>query len=177
MEVTRSCETAGEADWRGILRERLRGFGHRNWIVIADAAYPVQSSPGIETVVTGAGQGEVLDAVLAAVAASSHARPVVYADRELEFVSEDDAPGVDEYRARLAGLMRQLECRRLPHEEIVFMLDRAGATFRILVLKTTLAIPYTSVFVNLDCAYWSAEAEGRLRAVMAAHPAPPSNLR
>jgi hypothetical protein len=152
-------------------------YGHRNWIVIADAAYPAQSSPGIETIATGAGQLEVVEEVLGAVAASPHVRPVVYSDRELEFVAEADAPGADAYRARLAGLTHHLDCRTLPHEEIISMLDQAGAAFRILVLKTALAIPYTSVFVNLDCAYWTAAAERRLRASMARQPAPFAGFR
>jgi hypothetical protein len=29
-----------------------------------------------------------------------------------------------------------------------------------------MAIPYTSVFIRLDCKYWSADAEKRLRAKM-----------
>jgi hypothetical protein len=49
--------------------------------------------------------------------------------------------------------------------------EALGAAFRVLILKTTLAIPYTSVFVNPDCAYWSADAERRLRASLATHPA------
>ena len=56
----------------------------------------------------------------------------------------------------------------LPHEEIIALLDEAGRTFRIVLLKTTLALPYTSVFVRLDCGYWSAEAEAALRAAIAA---------
>jgi hypothetical protein len=163
-----------EPDWRGILKERLPLYGHRNWIVIADAAYPAQSSAGIETVATGAEQLEVVGEVLSAVAASAHVRPIVYADRELEFVAEADAPGAGAYRARLAELTARYDCRALPHEEIIAMLDGAGAAFRILILKTTLAIPYTTVFVNLDCGYWNAGAEARLRASMAAPPAPPS---
>jgi L-fucose mutarotase/ribose pyranase (RbsD/FucU family) len=166
-----------ETNWRGILSDRLPLYGHRNWIVIADAAYPAQSSPGIETVATGAEQLEVVEGVLAAVAASAHVRPVIHLDRELEFVSDADAPGAGVYRARLAQLTRQFDCRTLPHEEIIAMLDGAGAAFRILILKTALDIPYTSVFVNLDCAYWSAAAEARLRASIAALPEPPSNRR
>ena len=53
---------AGQAsaeEWKSQLSERLPEFGHRNWIVIADSAYPRQSAPGIETVYTGAGQIEV----------------------------------------------------------------------------------------------------------------------
>jgi hypothetical protein len=158
-------ENAG--DWRGILRERLPLYGHRNWIVVADAAYPAQSSPGIETVRTAAGQLEVLEEVLAAIGASGHVRPIVYADRELQFVAETEAPGVDRYRARLAELTRPYDRRDLSHEEIISMLDRGGATFRILIFKTTMRIPYTSVFLNLDCAYWGAEAERTLRASLA----------
>jgi hypothetical protein len=38
------------------------------------------------------------------------------------------------------------------------------------VLKTNMTVPYTSVFIRLDCRYWSADAEQRLRARMAAKP-------
>ncbi len=166
-----------QSNWREILIDRLPLYGHRNWIVIADAAYPAQSSPGIETIATGAAQLEVVEAVLAAVAASPHVRPIIYADTELQFLAESDAPGAAAYRARLAELASQFDFRTLPHEEIIATLDRAGATFRALILKTTLALPYTSVFVNLDCGYWSAAAEQRLRAAMASAPQPPSNPR
>jgi hypothetical protein len=154
-------------DWRAILRERLPLYGHRNWIVVADAAYPAQSSPGIETVVTASGQVEAIEEVLAAIGASGHVRPLVYVDRELQFVTEADAPGADTFRACLSELTRPYDRRDLPHEEIISMLDRAGATFRILILKTAMRIPYTTVFLNLDCDYWDAEAERRLRASMA----------
>jgi hypothetical protein len=154
--------------WRGILRERLPLYGHRNWIVVADAAYPAQSSPGIETIVAAAGQIEVAEAVLAAIGASGHVRPIVYIDRELKFVPEADAPGVDAYRTRLDELTRSCDRRDLPHEEIISTLNEAGAMFRILIVKTTMWIPYTSVFLNLDCAYWNAEAEQRLRTSLAA---------
>ena len=55
----------------------------------------------------------------------------------------------------------------LPHEEIISKLDEAGKTFHILVLKSRLTIPYTSVFIRLECGYWSADAEKRLREAMA----------
>jgi hypothetical protein len=38
------------------------------------------------------------------------------------------------------------------------------------VLKTNMTLPYTSVFIELDCGYWSPEAEARLRAAMEAAP-------
>jgi hypothetical protein len=37
-----------------------------------------------------------------------------------------------------------------------------------LIVKTDMTIPYTSVFFELDCGYWNAEAEQRLRQAMLA---------
>jgi hypothetical protein len=36
----------------------------------------------------------------------------------------------------------------------------------VLLLKTDLTLPYTSVFIRLDCGYWSDEAEQQLRAAI-----------
>ena len=152
--------------WREALRERLALYGHRNWIAVVDSAYPAQSSPGIETLLTGAAQPDVIRETLAILAAAPHVIPAIYTDRELDFVPETDAPGVSEYRRHLGTLLQGTPWKRLPHEEIISMLDQAGRAFRILILKTDMTIPYSSVFLQLGCAYWSPEAEGRLREVM-----------
>ncbi len=154
--------------WRATLDERLPLMGHRNWIVVADSAYPWQSSAGIETIVTGQDHVAVVRGVLEAIAGSRHVRPVVHLDAELPFVAEAHAPGVTACREALAAALSGIEAVSLPHEEIIALLDGAGRAFRILLLKTTLALPYTSVFVRLDCGYWSAEAEAALRAGIAA---------
>jgi hypothetical protein len=138
-------------------------YGHRNWIIVADAAYPAQSNPGIETVFTGGEHTEVLGKVLEAIDASVHLRANVYVDAELKLVSEDDAPGVSALRNEMTQLLAGKNARELAHEEIIARLDQAGGLFRILILKSTFAIPYTSVFLELDCGYWSQEAEKRLR--------------
>jgi hypothetical protein len=36
----------------------------------------------------------------------------------------------------------------------------------VLLIKTKMRIPYTSVFFELDCGYWNAQGEKRLRAAM-----------
>ena len=51
-------------------------------------------------------------------------------------------------------------------DEIIAELDRAGQKFHILLLKTNLTIPYTSVFLQLECGYWNADSEKRLRAAL-----------
>lgn len=154
------------ADWRERLKAELPVLGHRNWIVIADAAYPAQSRPGIETLYVGGDQIEVLREVLRAVEATKHLRVNVFGDAELGSVPEDDAPGIGAYRKKLDALLHDRPARTLPHEEVIARLDDTAKTFRVLILKTDLTLPYTSVFLQLDCGYWSADAERRLREAM-----------
>ena len=154
-------------DWRVRLQQELPLLGHRNWIAVVDSAYPLQTSAGIETVNTNADQLEVLKTVLDQVAKAKHVRPFIFTDAELKAVPESDAAGVTAYREALTNLVGKTEAQSLPHEEIISKLDEAGKTFRILVLKTSLTIPYTSVFIRLECAYWKPDAEKRLREAMA----------
>ena len=158
---------AGEANgWREQLEQRLPAFGHRNWICIVDAAYPAQTSPGVETLVTGADQLTVVRAVLSALKKAPHVKPVAVIDAELTAVAEADAPGIGVYRNDLERVLKGTGVERTPHEGIIRELDRAGSLVHVLVLKTTLTLPYTSVFLRLECGYWTPEAEARLRAAL-----------
>jgi len=149
--------------WEAELNRWLPLLGHRNWVVVADSAYPAQSSPGIETTVTGTDHIEVLEKTLSAIAECKHIRARVCIDAELQFVAEEDAPGVTEYRRKLKLLLRGLNTYELNHEQIISKLDESGKLFNVLILKTTLNVPYTSIFLELDCGYWDDGAEKRLR--------------
>jgi hypothetical protein len=153
-------------DWRARVAENMPLLGHRNWILIVDSAYPLQTSPGIETIETNAGQLEVVRHVLHAIEDSVHVRPLIYMDAELPFVPEEDAMGVSVYRTQIHDLLANYNVELIPHEKVIADINEAGQTFHILVLKTNLTIPYTSVFMRLDCKYWSADAEQRLRSRM-----------
>jgi D-ribose pyranose/furanose isomerase RbsD len=161
---------AASPDWNARLAEAMPLLGHRNWILVVDSAYPLQTSPGIETIETNAPQLEVVRAVVAAINRSIQVRPVVFMDAELPYVSDEDAPGVSAYRSQISQLLHDYPIQQLPHEKIISNIDEAGKTFHVLVLKTNMTIPYTSVFIRLDCKYWSAEQEKRLRGKMAAEP-------
>ena len=162
----RTASAAGD-DWRARVNEELPLLGHRNWIAVVDSAYPLQTSAGIETVETNAEQLDVVRAVLDELGNAKHVRPVIFTDAELKFVAESDAAGVTAYREALYAVLRGREAQSLRHEEIIAKLDEAGKTFHVLVLKTRLTVPYTSVFFRLDCGYWSDEQEKRLREKMA----------
>ena len=163
--------TSPARDWKSRLAEIIPLFGHRNWIVVAVSAYPAQSKPGIETVVSGFEQIPVVEHVMDAIISSGHIRATIYADKELAFVPEADAPGIEDYRRQLVEALHGARIEYLPHEQIIQKLDQSAQVFRILLIKTDMTIPYTSIFFELDCGYWSAEAEQRLReAIAAANP-------
>jgi hypothetical protein len=165
-----AAQSGAEANWRTILAERLPLFGHRNWIVIADSAYPAQSARGIETVVSNADHFDVLRNVLRRLDNSQQVRAIVYLDQELQFVPDSDASGISSYREQLMGVLGDRPVRRELHEQIIAKLAQASQNFRVLIIKTNLTLPYTSVFLQLDCAYWGEDAERRLRQSMDARP-------
>lgn len=132
---------------------------------MADSAYPAQSRPGIETICAGGDQVDAVSKVFDAIIKTVHVRANIYLDQELASVAEHDAPGVLDYRGKLDRLLGPA-VRRLPHQQIIARLDQAAQLFHVLIIKTAMVIPYTSVFFELDCGYWSAEAEQRLRKSM-----------
>lgn len=154
--------------WQDQLGPVLDEFGHRNWIVVADYAYPCQSAPGIQTIFTGEDHLKVLDEVLAQIASAPHVRPVIMVDRELDFIAEEDAPGIENYRSALRRRLGNMEVSSMLHEDIIREMASASDLYRVLILKSDMTLPYTSVFIELDCGYWDAGSESRLREAMQA---------
>ena len=156
----------GCSGWQDKLNADLPVLGHRNWIVVADSAYPAQARAGIETIYTGQSQIETVKKVLASVDKAAHVNPIIYLDAEIEYVTEDAAPGIGAYRKDLSDLLGNRKVKHIKHEELIAKLDEAAKVFRILILKTDLTIPYTSVFLELDCGYWGPELEAKMRKAM-----------
>jgi hypothetical protein len=164
--LSASLVSWAQSDWRQKVKEELPLMGHRNWIVIVDSAYPLQTSPGIETIETDADELPVLDYVFSTLKNSKHVSPIVHTDRELEFLSEKESPGAEEFRAALKKRIAGLPADSQLHQTLIEKLNETGNAFHVLVLKTNMTIPYTSVFLQLDCKYWNAESEARLREMM-----------
>jgi len=166
--IALTAAASAQNDWKQKLQQDIADFGHRNWIVVADSAYPLQTSPGIETITVDADQLTVVREVLDELKTAKQVRPVIYTDSELSFVPENRADGVTAYRQALEKLLASQETHSLLHDEIIQKLDETGKTFKVLIIKTNLTIPYTSVFFQLDCGYWTDQDEARLRAAMKA---------
>ena len=149
--------------WKKELNEQLQLMGHRNWILVVDAAYPLQSNPAIKTVDTGAEHLMVVKEVLAEIDNAPHVAPQIYLDQELDYVPEEEAPGIGNYKTKLKNILKDKDINSMPHEDIIYMLDEAAETFGVLVLKSSFTLPYTSVFINLNCGYWTPQQETKLR--------------
>jgi hypothetical protein len=156
-----------QSNWRAAVDQRLPLLGHRNWIVIADSAYPQSSSPGIDVIETNAEQLEVVQYVLGAVNKSIHVRPDILMDAELQYVPESDAPGVTAWRRQIDKVLAGGPVQHELHTSLLQQLDDASRMYRVVVLKTRMAVPYTTVFLRLNCKYWGDDAEKRMRAKMA----------
>jgi D-ribose pyranose/furanose isomerase RbsD len=156
------------ADWQTTLQQRLPLYGHRNWIVVSDAAFPVYSQSGIETIVANQDLPSVLNYVAKAISSSKHVRAATFVDQELEFVPEEDYPGVTHLREEINRTFGKSSPSSIPHAAALFKIDEAGKTFRVLFIKTNTTIPYTSVFMRLDCGYMTDEIERKIRDAIAA---------
>jgi hypothetical protein len=154
-------------DWRATLRDRLPLLGHRNWILVVDSAYPLQTTPGLEVVETHTGLLPTLSETLAQIQRSRHVRANVFQDAELHDIPESDAPGITAFRRSVDAVLERAHLANAPvaapHATLISRVAEAGKDFHILVLKSNEALPYTSVFLQLDCKYWSDDAEKRMR--------------
>jgi D-ribose pyranose/furanose isomerase RbsD len=158
----------GSSNWKSVFQSRLPLYGHRNWIVVADSAFPVYAAPGIETIAVNEDLPSVLKYVAGAVASSRHIRATVFLDRELQFIDEHDYPGVSGLRRDILSTFSRDQISSIPHTDVMSRVEEAGKTFRILFIKTTSTIPYTSVFMRLDCGYMNDEVERKIRTAMEA---------
>lgn len=155
--------TSKAENWKTEVEKTIQLFGHRNWIVVADGAYPKQSNPAIKTITVDANQLEVVQFVQESIEKTAHVQANIFVDKEMAFVAEKDAKGIENYRLELNKILNTKNLNTKLHEEIIGDLDKSGELFDVLIIKTKLAIPYTSVFFRLECGYWNAEAENNLR--------------
>ena len=84
---------AADTMWKKEFEQLLPKLGHRNWILVVDKAFPLQSAPGIVTINTGEPMRPVLGELVRMLEKASHVKPVYYTDLELNSLSDDLCPG------------------------------------------------------------------------------------
>lgn len=160
-------ESALRPGWQQQFADELPLLGHRNWIIVADKAFPELKAEGITYINTGNHLLPVLKEVLSAVEASGHVAPVLYRDKELHYITDGQSAGISAFRDSAAVVLKGAQVREMLHDSVFAKLDAAADMFRVVVLKTEEKLPYTSVLLELDCAYWNAEKEAALRKAIA----------
>lgn len=160
---TPASTPAAAASWQTQLDSVLPLLGHRNWIIIADKAFPFQSAPGMVYINTNAALPEVADYTIQQLNKGTHVSPILYLDKELSFV-----PGATGYRDTLQQIFKGQSVQTLLHDSVFAKMDKTAGLFKVVVLKTNTTLAYSSVFINLDCKYWSADKEQTMRAAMQA---------
>lgn len=141
-------------DWRIALSEQLPYLGHRNWIVVTDMAYPMQSKEGITIWYADEPYEEVISYVKQSIDSSPHVYAHVYQDEELSSLNENVCPGITSFKEDFADRFDNVKVMRVAHEQLISKLDSVSKEFQVLIIKTNLTLPYTSTFFELDCKYW-----------------------
>ncbi|SMD09162.1 RbsD/FucU domain-containing protein [Pedobacter nyackensis] len=161
----KTVENTGNTDrnWKEQFNQKLSMLGHRNWILVVDKAFPEQNAPGMEYIYVNEGLLPVLKEVLKQINLSTHVKPIIYQDKELGFITENQANGVEQFVQESKTIFGNQTVYTMLHDSVFRKLDSESKLFKVLIIKTNETIPYTSVFLQLDCNYWSGEKERQLR--------------
>ncbi len=146
-------QTSTTDNWKEYLENNIGLLGHRNWIVVTDMAYPLQSKAGIVTIDTRTDYEQVLTFVSDLLDKQPHVRSNVYQDLELKSLTNAQVAGIKKVKERTSELFNQ-NIVFVEHEKLITKLDEVSQTFNVIILKTNLTIPFTSTFFELDCKYW-----------------------
>lgn len=157
---------AAPRPWAAGVTREVQSMGYGNWIVIAEASFPVHSRRGVRTLVVDGEIPDVLDQVVTALEYSESVKPFFTTARELPYVQNDRAPGIDMFRGQLQTALHGHATRQMDYRALGLLLESEANKFAVLVLKTKTALPYTSVFIELQSNYWDVESERAMRQQM-----------
>lgn len=148
-------------NWQSQFEKQLAVSGHRNWVLVVDKAFPEQ--PGMQVINTGEHLLPVVKKVLSLIDSSTHVKPNIYTDLELQYIDDSLAAGAAEYKNKLQSVLHNLPVQSILHDSVFLKMNAAQKLFSVTVLKTEEVIPYSSVFIELDCKYWNSSKEAKLR--------------
>ncbi len=151
--------------WDKKFNNRLPVMGKNNWIIISDSAYPAKRADGIETIATDKPLTSVLDYVLSNIDKAGHAGATAWISSELEKIPDRDAIGIEDIYQEIWRQLNEanITTKTAIEKDILKMVEDEAADYNILVLKSTTRLPYTTVYLQLDCRYWDETREKRLR--------------
>lgn len=152
--------------WAGTVGREVDALGIQNWIIVAESSFPVVSRGGVRTLVVDGEVPEIVDFVVNHLEKSENVTPSFSTARELPFVNNDRAPGIDHFRKQLKTALHGHQVRQMDHRSLSLLAHSDASKFAVLVLKSRTALPYSSVFIELDSGYWDRDSEDTLRQQM-----------
>ena len=149
--------------WFKKLDGEIAKLGSYNWIVIAEPSFPSLSREGIATLTIPATSPEALDVVFQSIESNGHVKARIYLTRESTAIIETESPGIKAFRGNLKTALHGREPEILTQDALEILLTDAKKKHRVLVLKTSSSLPYSSIFLELESGYWDSESETSLR--------------
>ena len=152
--------------WAGTVGREVDALGIQNWIIVAESSFPVVSRRGVRTLVVDGEVPEIVDFVVNHLEKSETVVPSFSTAKELPFVNNDRAPGIDQFRKDLKTALHGHRVRQMDGRSLSLVAQSDAAKYAVLVLKSRTALPYSSVFIELDSGYWDRDSEDKMRREM-----------
>lgn len=148
---------------RAKVAPNLLQLGARNWVVVADPACPLPAGTGIVSITVPANTVDTFREVLDLLEIEGAVVPRIWVSHELSVVPEERAPGITEHRQELEKLLLGRFHYAVNSRVIDMQLAQAAKDFRILYIRTSTRLPYSSIAIELDSGYWNSDAEAEVQ--------------
>lgn len=155
-----------ENNWKATLQQELPLLGDRNWILVVDKAFPALNARGIRVIYANENLLEVLRYTFNKIDSSSHVRPIIYVDKEMQYITPQIEQGIIAYKDSIKAIVNNQFLHPELHDSVFRNIQKISSLFKVLVIKTNETRAYSSVYLQLDCAYWNADKENQLRQTM-----------
>lgn len=139
--------------WAGIVEREVDALGIQNWIIVAESSFPVVSGLGVRTLVLDSEIPQIVDCIVNHLEKSESVAPSFNTALELSFVSNDRGPGIDYLREQHNEALHGHQVRQMDNRSLTLLAHSDASKYAILVLKSKTALPYSSVFIELDSGY------------------------
>jgi hypothetical protein len=133
-------------------------YGHRNWILVVDKAFPaLPASAGMQVINTNSTMLPVLRYLNAKIQQSPHIFSHLYMDKELNFIPAERDAILNQFKDSLHQIFGHQMISPLLHDSVFTEVAETSKRYQVLVLKTNSCIAYSSIYFQLDCKYWNAD--------------------
>ncbi|MFC4995362.1 hypothetical protein [Rubritalea tangerina] len=156
-------KTQQPGTWQETVDSEIATLGAYNWIVIAESAYPAPGRPEAHLLHSPTHVPATLNHVLQSIESQGHVAPRIYLPKEAFLVQESQAPGMNAYRNALKKSLDDRPSQMLTSRMLESLMKGSTSGNRVLIIKTQTALPYTSVYIELESGYWDGESESALR--------------